>query len=87
MFSLALSRGQKHSLEQFKMVDVFKKITQTQDLKNLIESLERILFPCDEVTNWECFTNSSVCSSASLGTPMAPSAAIVFKVETILMLA
>lgn len=49
--------------------------------KNLFESLERIFLSHDEVTNWEYFTNSSVCLPASLRTTMAPLTAIVFKME------
>lgn len=67
------------SQNNFKIVDT-NNHSNTR-FKNLIMSLERIFPSHDEVTNWESFTNSSVCSSASLCTAMAPLTTIVHKME------
>ena len=68
MFSLILSRGQKLFSEQFKTVSIQESNLNTR-FKNLIERLERIFLSHDDITNWENFTNSSVCLSTSLWLP------------------
>lgn len=77
MFSLVFPRVQKHFSKQIKIVDIKKNHSNTK-FKNLIKSPERIFLSHDEVTNWEYFTNSSMCSSASLRTAMALLRALVF---------